>query len=202
MHQLNKSVLSSRKAIFRLIFDSFKTKIRFNCTDVHINVDNPPLAGLKVLDLSRILAGPYCTMVLGDLGAEVIKIEKPGTGDDTRTWGPPFCGKESVYFLTVNRNKKSIAIDIRTREGQELIQKLAQQCDILVENYIPGKLDQYNLGYRTMSQAAPRLIYCSISGYGQTGPYAQRAGYDVIVSGVGGLMTITGPEVRMVSHVK
>nr|XP_022301356.1 succinate--hydroxymethylglutarate CoA-transferase-like [Crassostrea virginica] len=153
-----------------------------------------PLSGYRVLDLSRVLAGPYCTMILGDLGAEVIKIERPGIGDDTRSWGPPFKGSEAVYFLTVNRNKKSVAVDIKTRKGQDIIKKLATKCDVLVENYIPGKLEQYNLGYHQLKSEAPHLVYCSISGYGQTGPYAKRAGYDVIVSGVAGLMHITGPR--------
>lgn len=155
---------------------------------------NGPLSGYRVLDLSRVLAGPYCTMILGDLGAEIIKVERPGSGDDTRSWGPPFKGQEAVYFLTVNRNKKSIAVDIKTRKGQNIIRQLASKCDVLVENYIPGKLAQYNLGYDQLKTECPRLIYCSISGYGQTGPYAKRAGYDVIVSGVAGLMHITGPK--------
>lgn len=133
-------------------------------------------------------------MILGDLGAEVIKVERPGSGDDTRSWGPPFKGQEAVYFLTVNRNKKSVAVDIKTRKGQNIIRQLASKCDVLVENYIPGKLAQYNLGYDQLKTECPRLIYCSISGYGQTGPYAKRAGYDVIVSGVAGLMHITGPK--------
>ncbi|KAK3108299.1 hypothetical protein FSP39_005177 [Pinctada imbricata] len=161
--------------------------------DVSIkSTTNGILQGIRILDLSRVLAGPYCTMILGDMGAEIIKVEKPG--DDTRSWGPPFCGPESVYFLTVNRNKKSVTIDIRKREGQNLIKRLAQSCDALVENYIPGKLGSYGLGYDDIKKVAPSLVYCSISGYGQTGPYAKRAGYDVIVSGVAGLMHITGPK--------
>ncbi|XP_052094956.1 succinate--hydroxymethylglutarate CoA-transferase-like [Mytilus californianus] len=187
MQRIFKSILTSRTSLKQL-----KKNHCPYCTEAQ--KCNLPLDGLKILDISRILAGPYCTMILGDLGAEIIKVEKPGAGDDTRSWGPPFCGKESVYFLTVNRNKKSIAIDIRTKDGQDLIQKLAKQCDVMVENYIPGKLDQYNLGYKHLNVIAPQLIYCSITGYGQTGPYSKRAGYDVIVSGVGGLMHITGPE--------
>lgn len=187
MQRIFKSILTSRTALKQL-----KKNHCPYCTEAQ--KCNLPLDGLKILDISRILAGPYCTMILGDLGAEIIKVEKPGAGDDTRSWGPPFCGKESVYFLTVNRNKKSIAIDIRTKDGQDLIQKLAKQCDVMVENYIPGKLDQYNLSYKHLNVIAPQLIYCSITGYGQTGPYSKRAGYDVIVSGVGGLMHITGPE--------
>ncbi|XP_022301356.2 succinyl-CoA:glutarate CoA-transferase-like [Crassostrea virginica] len=164
------------------------------CNTKNSSSSTGPLSGYRVLDLSRVLAGPYCTMILGDLGAEVIKIERPGSGDDTRSWGPPFKGSEAVYFLTVNRNKKSVAVDIKTRKGQGIIKKLATKCDVLVENYIPGKLEQYNLGYHQLKSEAPHLVYCSISGYGQTGPYAKRAGYDVIVSGVAGLMHITGPR--------
>ncbi|WAQ94434.1 SUCHY-like protein [Mya arenaria] len=153
-----------------------------------------PLTGTRVLDLSRVLAGPYCSMILGDLGAEVIKVEKPGAGDDTRSWGPPFCGQESAYFLSVNRNKKSICVDLKTKEGQDLVRKLAIKSDVLLENYIPGKLSEMGLGYEQLAEIAPGLIYCSITGYGQTGPDAKRAGYDVIVAATGGLTHITGPE--------
>ncbi|OWF55056.1 CaiB/baiF CoA-transferase family protein C7orf10 [Mizuhopecten yessoensis] len=132
-------------------------------------------------------------MILADLGADVIKVERPGVGDDTRSWGPPFCGSESAYFLSVNRNKKSIAIDLKQKDGQEIVQKLVRQCDVLVENYIPGKLDKMGLGYSQLAATHPSLIYCSISGYGQTGPYQQRAGYDIIAAGLGGLLHITGP---------
>ncbi|CAG5119385.1 unnamed protein product [Candidula unifasciata] len=158
-----------------------------------IAASEAPLKGIRVLDLSRILAGPYCTMILGDMGAEVIKVEKPGTGDDTRTWGPPFMGSESCYYLCVNRNKKSITVDMKKPEGVQLIKKLAAVSDVLVENYIPGALSKMGLGYPEMHAEFPHLIYCSITGYGQTGKYATRAGYDVIVSGIGGLMYITGP---------
>ncbi|XP_033757070.1 succinate--hydroxymethylglutarate CoA-transferase-like [Pecten maximus] len=153
-----------------------------------------PLDGIRVLDLSRVLAGPYCTMILADLGADVIKVERPGVGDDTRTWGPPFCGSESAYFLSVNRNKKSIAVDLKKKNGQEIVQKLVSQCDVMVENYIPGKLEKMGLGYSQLAATNPSLIYCSISGYGQTGPYQQRAGYDIIAAGLGGLLHITGPR--------
>ncbi|KAK7110755.1 succinate--hydroxymethylglutarate CoA-transferase-like [Littorina saxatilis] len=153
-----------------------------------------PLHGIRVLDLSRVLAGPYCTMILGDLGADIIKVERPGVGDDTRSWGPPFCNTESAYFLSVNRNKKSVTVNLKHPKGAELIKKLAALSDVVVENYLPGKLAAMGLGYQHLSSHNPALIYCSISGYGQTGPYAQRAGYDVIVSGVGGLMHITGPQ--------
>ncbi|KAL5007240.1 hypothetical protein ScPMuIL_016046 [Solemya velum] len=153
-----------------------------------------PLSGIRILDLTRVLAGPYCTMILGDLGAEVLKVERPGSGDDTRTWGPPFRGSESAYFLSVNRNKKSIAINMKSKQGQSLVKQLANRSDVLIENYIPGKLEKLGLGYNQMKSLAPHLIYCSITGYGQAGPHAMRAGYDVIVAGVGGLTHITGPE--------
>lgn len=157
-------------------------------------LDCGPLCGIRVLDLSRVLAGPYCTMILGDMGADVIKVERPGLGDDTRSWGPPFCSSESAYYLSVNRNKKSITLDLKHPKGVEIVQKLALVSDVLVENYLPGKLASMNLGFEQLSSINPRLVYCSITGYGQKGPYSQRAGYDVIVSGVGGLMHITGPQ--------
>lgn len=157
------------------------------------------LSGLRVLDLSRILAGPSATQLLADLGAEVIKIERPGAGDDTRGWGPPFVadaeGREtgpSAYFLSANRGKHSVAVNIAAPEGQGLVQALAAQSDILVENFKPGDLQRYGLDYATLSAANPRLIYCSISGFGQTGPNAHRAGYDFLVQGEGGLMSLTG----------
>ncbi|XP_076464428.1 succinyl-CoA:glutarate CoA-transferase-like isoform X2 [Babylonia areolata] len=153
-----------------------------------------PLHGVRVLDLSRVLAGPYCTMILGDLGAEIIKVERPGCGDDTRMWGPPFCNSESAYFLSVNRNKKSITVNLKHPKGAAIIQQLASVSDVVVENYLPGKLAAMGLGYPHLSSVNPGLVYCSITGYGQMGPYAQRAGYDVIVSGVAGLMHITGPR--------
>ncbi|XP_045169810.2 succinate--hydroxymethylglutarate CoA-transferase-like [Mercenaria mercenaria] len=153
-----------------------------------------PLHGTRVLDLSRVLAGPYCSMILGDLGADVIKIENPDGGDDTRSWGPPFCGSESAYFLSVNRNKRSVCVNIKEKEGQDVVVELAKKSDVLLENYIPGKLSELNLGYEHLSKVAPHLIYCSVTGYGQTGPDAKRAGYDVIVAATGGLTHITGPE--------
>uniref|UniRef100_A0A8C1SAR2 Succinyl-CoA:glutarate-CoA transferase n=1 Tax=Cyprinus carpio TaxID=7962 RepID=A0A8C1SAR2_CYPCA len=153
-----------------------------------------PLDGVKVLDLTRVLAGPFATMILGDLGAEVIKVERPGSGDDTRAWGPPFVGEESAYFLSVNRNKKSIAVDLKDPEGTKLVTKLAKVCDVLVENYLPGKLNEMGLGYEELSKVAPQLIYCSITGYGQTGPESHKPGYDSIASAVSGMMHITGPE--------
>ncbi|GJJ76577.1 succinate---hydroxymethylglutarate CoA-transferase [Entomortierella parvispora] len=162
-----------------------------------------PLDGIRVLDLTRVLAGPYCTQLLGDLGAEVIKIENPKGGDDTRAWGPPFAknadptdltGQESAYFLGVNRNKKSITVNIRSEEGRKLVQDLATKVDVLVENYVPGKLDEMGLGYETLRALNPRLIYTSITGYGQTGPYRNRPGYDVMIEAEAGLMYITGEE--------
>uniref|UniRef100_A0A8D1M9Q8 Succinate--hydroxymethylglutarate CoA-transferase n=1 Tax=Sus scrofa TaxID=9823 RepID=A0A8D1M9Q8_PIG len=153
-----------------------------------------PLAGVKILDLTRVLAGPFATMNLGDLGAEVIKVERPGAGDDTRTWGPPFVGTESTYFLSVNRNKKSIAVNIKDPKGVKIIKELAAVCDVFVENYVPGKLSALGLGYEDLHGVAPHLVYCSITGYGQTGPLSQRAGYDAVASAVSGLMHITGPE--------
>ncbi|KAM5272906.1 succinyl-CoA:glutarate CoA-transferase [Ctenodactylus gundi] len=158
------------------------------------DTDRKPLEGIKILDLTRVLAGPFATMNLGDLGAEVIKVERPGTGDDTRTWGPPFVGTESTYFLSVNRNKKSIAINIKDPKGVKIIKELAAVCDVFVENYVPGKLSGMGLGYADISKIAPHIIYCSITGYGQTGPLSQRAGYDAVASAMSGLMHITGPE--------
>ncbi|XP_046293731.1 succinate--hydroxymethylglutarate CoA-transferase isoform X2 [Marmota monax] len=159
------------------------------------DIDNvKPLEGVKILDLTRVLAGPFATMNLGDLGAEVIKVERPGAGDDTRTWGPPFVGTESTYFLSVNRNKKSIAVNIKDPKGVKIIKELAAVCDVFVENYVPGKLSTMGLGYEDIDKIAPHIIYCSITGYGQTGPMSQRAGYDAIASAISGLMHITGPE--------
>lgn len=159
-----------------------------------------PLKGVKVLDLSRILAGPTCTQLLGDLGASVIKIENPTTGgDDTRQWGPPYVEDAqgnrsdlSAYFMSANRNKKSVAIDITTTEGQSEIKRLASHADILIENFKPGGLAKYGLDYATLSQDFPSLVYCSISGYGQTGPNASKPGYDLMAQGYGGIMSLTG----------
>ncbi|XP_068792072.1 succinate--hydroxymethylglutarate CoA-transferase isoform X2 [Struthio camelus] len=160
-----------------------------------------PLDGVKILDLTRVLAGPFATMNLGDLGAEVIKVERPGAGDDTRGWGPPFAGTESVYFLSVNRNKKSIAVNMKDPKGAKLVRELAAMSDVFVENYIPGKLAEMGLGYEDIKKIAPHLVYCSITGYGQTGPMVQRRGYDSIAAAVSGLMHITGHEVACLTHV-
>ncbi len=151
-----------------------------------------PLSGYRVLDLSRILAGPYCAMILGDQGAEVIKVERPGTGDDTRTWGPPFAAGESAYYLCCNRNKKSIAVDLKHPAGAGLVQELAKVSDVLVENFTPGLTKRFGLDYETLRKINPRLIYASITAYGQDGPYRNRPGYDMVLSAVGGLMWITG----------
>ncbi|XP_020287031.1 succinate--hydroxymethylglutarate CoA-transferase [Pseudomyrmex gracilis] len=156
--------------------------------------ESSPLNGIRVLDLTRIVAGPYCTMVLGDLGAEILKIERPGSGDEARNWGPPFFEgtKESTYFTSVNRNKKSVCVDLK--KGRDVIYDLAKTCDVLVENYVPGKLNGIGLGYQDLAKIAPRLIYCSLTGYGSQGPYASRPGYDVIAASLGGLLHITGPK--------
>ena len=160
---------------------------------------NGPLDGLKVFDLTRVLAGPHCTQLLGDLGAEVIKVERPGSGDDTRGFAPPFQRddkgedtSESAYYTGANRNKRSITIDIGTAEGQALAKKLMADCDILVENFKAGTLDRYGLGYEQLKAEFPRLIYCSITGFGQTGPYAPRPGYDGLIQAMGGVMSLTG----------
>jgi formyl-CoA transferase/CoA:oxalate CoA-transferase len=151
-----------------------------------------PLHGLTVLDFSRVLAGPFCTMQLGDLGARVIKIEQPGRGDDTRAWGPPFVGGESAYFLSVNRNKESFAIDLKDAAASPVIDALLARSDVLVENFRPGTMERLGLGYEDVKARHPRLIYCSISGFGQTGPRRLEAGYDAMVQAEGGLMSITG----------
>ena len=154
---------------------------------------------MRVLDLSRVLAGPWASQVLADLGAEVIKVERPGGGDDTRGWGPPWLRdpsgaetSESAYFLSANRGKKSITVDLTRPEGQDLVRRLAACSDVVLENYKVGALDRYGLGYGDLSALNPRLVYCSITGFGQTGPYRQRAGYDFLIQGMGGLMSLTG----------
>ena len=160
-----------------------------------------PLEGIRVLDLTRALAGPYCTMMLGDLGADVIKVERPGYGDESRGWGPPFVGEpygpypgESAYFVSTNRNKRSITINLKEPAGQEIVRKLIARSDVFVENFRTGVLDGMGLGYEGLRAVNPRLIYCSISGYGRTGPYAARPGYDFVIQAEGGFMGITGPE--------
>jgi formyl-CoA transferase len=161
---------------------------------------NQPLTDIRILDLTRALAGPFCTMMLGDLGADVVKVERPGSGDDSRGWGPPFVGQpygpypgESAYFIAANRNKRSITVDLKDPAGQEIVRRLAGVSDVLVENFVTGTLDRLGLGYDALHAVNPRLVYCSISGYGRTGPYADRPGYDFIIQAEGGMMSITGP---------
>src|SRR5690554_5254377 len=159
------------------------------------------LSGIRVLDLSRVLAGPWCGQILADLGAEVIKIERPGSGDDTRGWGPPWMpdeqggsSGEAAYYQSANRGKSSVAVDLATAEGQELVRALAADCDVLIENYKAGSLARYGLDYASLSALNPRLVYCSITGFGQTGPRAEEPGYDFIIQGMAGLMSITGEQ--------
>ncbi len=153
------------------------------------------LDGYRVLDLSRILSGPYCTMVLADFGADVIKIERPGEGDDTRQWGPPFVADESAYYLSINRNKRSITVDLGHEAGREIVYALARVCDVAIENFRPGTADRIGVGYERLRQENPRLVYCSISGFGQEGPYRDRPGYDALAQAMSGMMAITGePE--------
>ena len=152
-----------------------------------------PLEGITVLDLSRVLSGPYCTMQLADMGARVIKIERPGVGDDTRAWGPPFVNGESAYFLSINRNKESLTLNFKHPEGRRLLDELIARADILVENFRPGTLDELGLGYEALRAKHPRLIYTSISGFGHSGPLRERAGYDAVLQGEAGIMSLTGP---------
>ncbi len=163
------------------------------------NLQMNSLEGIRILDLSRVLAGPWCTQTLADLGADVIKIERPGAGDDTRGWGPPFLKDSSgsdtsdaAYYLGTNRNKRSVTCDIATPQGQALIRELVKTCDVFIENFKVGDMARYGLDYASLSQLQPRLVYCSVTGFGQTGPYRERAGYDYAVQGMGGLMSITG----------
>ena len=151
----------------------------------------PPLQGIRVIDLTRVLAGPFCTMLLGDMGAEVLKIEEPRHGDDTRGWAP-FVDSSSSYFLAVNRSKKSVALDLKTAEGSDVLRRLIKTADVLVENFRPGSLASLGFGYAQASALNPRLIYCSITGYGQNGPRSQLPGYDVVIQGEAGLMAVTG----------
>ena len=150
-----------------------------------------PLAGVRVLDLTRVLAGPFCAMLLGDMGAEVVKIEEPGKGDDTRSW-PPFVGGEATYFMSVNRSKKSVTLNLKAPEGRRIMATLVRKSDVLLENFRPGTMAKLGLGYGALAKLNPKLVYCSISGFGESGPEAHRAGYDLIVQGESGLMDITG----------
>ena len=152
------------------------------------------LSDILVLDLSRVLAGPYCTMVLADYGADVIKVEEPGSGDGTRGWGPPWVGDESAYFLAANRNKRSVTVDLKSAAGRTLVCDLAARADVVIENFKVGGAAKLGLDYATLAAINPRLVYCSITGYGQSGPYRDRAGYDFIIQAQGGIMSVTGPE--------
>ena len=168
-------------------------------SQAHVTTPAGALDGIRILDLSRILAGPTCTQILGDLGADVIKVERPVEGDDTRKWGPPFVldeegneTSESAYYLCANRNKRSVEIDISTELGQDLVRQLTKRSDVVIENYKVGALARYGLNYDALRTTNPRLVYCSISGFGQDGPYASRSGYDFLAQGMGGIMSITG----------
>ena len=156
------------------------------------SLNHGPLAGVRILDLTRVLAGPYCAMFLGDLGAEVVKVEQPGVGDDTRGWGPPFIGGESAYFLCINRNKKSITVDLKTEQGAELVRRLAGSADVLIENFRPGTMERLGLDEENLRSLNPKLIYASLSGFGADGPMREVPGYDLIIQAWGGLMSITG----------
>jgi formyl-CoA transferase len=160
-----------------------------------------PLAGLRVLDLSRVLAGPYCTMLLGDLGADVVKVEQPGSGDDTRRWGPPYLGDQALYYLSINRNKRSVTINLKDPRGVELVKALAARSAVLVENFKVGGLERMGLGYAALREVNPALIYCSISGFGPDGPYRERPGYDFVAQAMGGIMSLTGePDGEPLKH--
>jgi crotonobetainyl-CoA:carnitine CoA-transferase CaiB-like acyl-CoA transferase len=153
-----------------------------------------PLEGLRVVDLTRVLSGPYCTMQLGDMGAEVIKVEQPGKGDDTRAFAPPYQGDQAAYFLSINRNKKSVTLDMKSEAGKEVLWRLIGKSDILVENFRPGAMERLGFGYEAVKKRKPAMVYASISGFGASGPQKDRPGYDVIVQGEGGIMDITGPR--------
>ncbi len=153
-----------------------------------------PLENIRVIDLSRIVVGPYCSMVLGDMGADVIKIEMPQTGDETRMWGPPFAGGESAYFISLNRNKRSLTLNLKTEKGKKILRRLIADADVLVENFRLGTLDKLGFGYGAIKQLNPRMIYCSITGFGKTGPYAAEAGVDIVVAAEAGLIGITGEQ--------
>ncbi len=155
-------------------------------------IDDAPLSGVKVVDFTRVLSGPYCTMLLADMGARVIKIEQPGRGDDTRAWGPPFVNGESAYFLSINRNKESLTLDLKHPSANQVLDALFQQADVIVENFRPGTMERFGLGYDDLHERFPRLVYCSISGFGQSGPRSPEPGYDAVIQGEAGLMSITG----------
>ncbi|XP_076030019.1 succinyl-CoA:glutarate CoA-transferase [Oratosquilla oratoria] len=197
MHPMSISIFSRTCSLKSRLFMRTKTVLWQGChtspTESESHTEGP-LHGIRVLDMTRILAGPFTTMILSDLGAEVIKVEKLGSGDDTRQWGPPFINDESCYFMSVNRNKKSIAVDYRKEEGRQVLYDLAKKSDVLIENFVPGTLERHGLGYENLKSFTPQLIYCSISGYGSTGPYKNKPGYDVIAASIAGLVGVTGPE--------
>ena len=153
-----------------------------------------PLEGIRVIDLSHIVVGPFCSMILGDMGAEVIKIEMPNSGDETRLWGPPFAGGESAYFFSLNRNKKSLTLNLKSEKGKEILRELIVKSDVLIENFRPGTLDKLGFGYESVKEMNPRMIYCSITGYGKTGPLAHEGGVDIVVAAEAGLIGITGQQ--------
>jgi crotonobetainyl-CoA:carnitine CoA-transferase CaiB-like acyl-CoA transferase len=157
-----------------------------------MSTNDAPLSGLLVLDFTRVLSGPYCTMLLADMGARVIKLEQPGRGDDTRAWGPPFINGESAYFLSINRNKESLTLDLKNAAARPVLDSLLERADVLVENFRPGTMDRLGLSYEALTERYPRLVYCSISGFGQTGPRSAEPGYDAVMQGEAGLMSITG----------
>ena len=160
--------------------------------DKKIPQGQPPLQGIRVLDLTRIIAGPYCAMVLGDLGAEIIKIEQPKIGDESRAWGPPWVKEVSAYFISINRNKKSLTLNLKHPQGIEIFKSLVKTADVVLENFRPGTMEEMGLGYEALQRMNPRLVYCDMTGYGTEGPYRDKPGVDVIVSAIGGLMSITG----------
>jgi len=186
--------LGAPRLAFRRFSEQFVEPVGGRYARLRRVVMEKPLEGIRVLDLSRILAGPWCSQHLADLGAEVIKVEHPERGDDTRGWGPPYLNEthEAAYYLSANRGKRSIAVDIAQPEGQELIRELVSACDVVLENFKVGGLKRYGLDYKSLAQIKPDLVYCSITGFGQNGPYAKRAGYDFLLQGMGGLMDITG----------
>ena len=163
-------------------------------TNAPSNTPRGPLAGLRVLDLTRVLAGPFCTMILGDMGADIVKVEQPVRGDDTRSWGPPFQGSESAYFLGINRNKRGITLNLKQPRGQEILRELIKKSDVVIENFKPGTLEEWGCGREFMEKETPSVIHCSISGYGTAGPKAPLPGYDFLLQAESGLMSITGEE--------
>ncbi len=181
-----ETVVGNGPGEFRLIVPTAPTQWSVYCLRM------PPLDGITVLDLTRVLSGPYCTALLGDMGARVIKIEQPGKGDDTRGWGPPFLNNESAYFLSINRNKESITLNFKAPEGRAILDELLARSDVLVENFRPGSLANLGLDYASLAPTCPRLVYCSISGFGHTGPRRDQPGYDAVIQAEGGLMSVTG----------